>query len=178
MKKKLRIFLPLMLLVMALTFVMTACGDSDGKDKDDDEDSTPKYEQPIEAYFNAIKKGSGKELKKCFCQEEIDACIEASGEDYYDELAENLNSSFKRRFGDDARLSYKVKGKDKLDDDDLEQYSQEISRRAKNEDIKVKEGYKVKVKITIESKSNSDSDEENDTLYVGKIGGKWVLLDV
>ena len=177
MKKKMKVFLPLMLLVMALAFVMTACGDSDEKDKDD-EDSTPKYEQPVEAYFNAIKKGSGIEFKKCFCQEEIDAYIEQRGEDYFDDMAKSLNESFKSRFGEDAKLTYKIKDKEKLDDQKLEKYTKQIQQRIDSKEVEVKEGYKLKVKISISSKTNSDSDEDSETMYVGKVGGKWVLLDM
>ena len=73
MKKKL--LLPLMALVLALSFLMTACADED-KDDDDDEDSTPKYEVPIEAYFKTMETGSEKEVKKVFCEAEIKKKIE------------------------------------------------------------------------------------------------------
>ena len=53
MKKKR--FALVLSLVMAVSMGMTACGDSDDDDDDEDEDKIPKYEQPIEDYFDAIE---------------------------------------------------------------------------------------------------------------------------
>ena len=167
MKKK--FLLPLMALVLALSFLMTACGDED-KDDDDEEDSTPKYEVPIEAYFKTMETGSAKEAKKCFCEAEI-----KKNEDYYDKLADNLNEMAEDEFGENVRITYKIKDKDKLDDDDLENYSDRLQSRCDDDDLEVTEGYKIKVKAKI--KGDDDEEEETETFYVGKVDGKWVVLD-
>ncbi len=178
MKKRMKIFLPLMLLVMAMAFLMTACGDGSSKDKDD-EDDTPAYERPIESYVNAINKGSGKELKKCFCEAEVKYREENGGEDCFDDQAEDLKSSFESRYGEDAKITYKVKDKEKLDKDKLEDLSSQLQRRTDNDDIKVTEGYKIKTEFTIKSKGDSSTEKEteNETLYIGKVDGKWILVD-
>ncbi|MBR6338315.1 MAG: hypothetical protein IKR76_11395 [Ruminococcus sp.] len=172
MKKKL--LLPLMAIVLALSFLMTACGDED-KDDDDEEDSTPKYEIPIEAYFKTMETGSAKEAKKCFCQTEIKKNEDQNGDDYYDKLAESLNKMAEDKFGENVRITYKIKDKDKLDDDDLENYSDRLQSRCDDDDIEVTEGYKIKVKAKI--KGDDDEEEETETFYVGKVDGKWVVLD-
>ena len=173
MKKKL--LLPLMALVLALSFLMTACGDED-KDDDDEEDSTPKYEIPIEGYFKAMETGSEKEVKKVFCEAEIKKKIEENGDDYFKERAEDLNEMMEDEYGENLKVTYKVKDKDKLDDDDLEEYSQQMQRRCDDDDLEVTEGYKVKIEAKI--KGDEGDDKNSITYYVGKVDGKWIILDI
>ena len=179
MKKRL-LLLPVMAIVLALMFVMTACSDSDSKKKDkDDEDSTPKYERPVESYFKAIETGSGKEFRKCYCDAEIEYRnqIVGSGEDYFDNGAEELNRAAISKFGDDVRITYKVDKKDKFEDDDLEKYTDKLTRRCGGEkEIKITEGYKLKLKVKI--KGSKGEDEDSMTIKVGKTDGRWILLEM
>ena len=178
MKKKL-FLLPVMAIVLALMFIFTACGDSDSKKDKDDEDSTPKYERPVEAYFKAIETGSGKELKKCFCEAEIEKRNESaeSGEDYFENGAKELYQSCTDKFGDNVRITYKIKNKEKLEEDDLNNFSDRLTRRCGGDDeIKVTEGYKFELNVKV--KGDKGEDENTMNMKVGKTDGKWIILDI
>ena len=179
MKKRFRLFAVLMAAVMVLSMTMTACSNSDS-DKDD-EDETPKYEQPIENYVRAINNGDGKVLKKCF--PDFQAEYFAQGDDdYFDEYAEDLNGDMQDNFGEDFKVSYKVEEKEELDEDDIESYTSRLEKYTEDDEeteVKLTEGYKIKTTLKVKgSEVDSGNDEEKATYIVGKVNGKWVILDM
>lgn len=178
MKKRFKLCAVLMAAAMAVSMSMTACGDSDSDT--DDEDETPKYEQPIENYVRAINKGDGKALEKCFPDFQVEY-YSKKDDDYLDEYAEELNEDMQDDFGEDFKISYKVNEKEELDEDDIESYTSKLENYTddKETEIKLTEGYKIKTTFKVKgSEVDSGNDEEKATYIVGKVNGKWVILDM
>ena len=77
-------------------------------------------------------------------------------------------------YGDDIKVSYKIKDKEKIDKDDLEDLEDDI-KDTYDEKVKVSKGYELK----IEMKIKGDDDKEKDTtkIKVYKIDGDWCLMD-
>lgn len=174
MKKKR--FALVLSLVMAVSMGMTACGDSDDDDDDEDEDKIPKYEQPIEDYFDAIESASAKKLKKCIPNARIEY-MEKNTDDidkYFEDVAQDIKEEMEDKYGKNYRINYTVKEKEKLSDEKIE----EIDRRFEEwyrAEVNVTDGYKIKLEVSI--KGDDEGDKDNMTVTVAKFDGVWYVTD-
>ena len=174
MKNKHRKFALITALVMSVSMAMTACGDDDSKD-DDDEDETPKYEQPVESYLKAIQNGSGSDFKKSIGKEQAAYIEENLSDDYFDTYAKELREDAEDQYGENLKITYKVKDKEKIDKEDLEDYESEYESKY-DADVTISEGYELET--TVKLKGKDDSDEDDMTFTVVKIDSKWVIYDI
>lgn len=75
-----------------------------------------------------------------------------------------------------ANVSYKILGKEKMSRGSMEEYADELSSQASqfggSDKIIIEEAYYVEVELF------ADGDSDSEELPVGKIDGKWYLLEV
>ena len=83
---------------------------------------------------------------------------------------ELITGMLEEEYGDDIKISYKIKDKDKIDKDDLEELEDSIKDKY-DEKVRVSKGYELKVKMKI--KGDDDKDEDTTTIKVYKIEGDW-----
>lgn len=136
------------------------------------------YKQPVDNMIKAIETGKGKYLYKTM----HDFLIEYRYDDEKkSEIIDDLDDSLEYvvemledEYGDDIKVSYKIKDKEKIDKDDLEDLEDSI-KDTYDEKVKVSKGYELK----IEMKIKGDDDKEKDTtkIKVYKIDGNWCLMD-
>ena len=136
------------------------------------------YKQPVDNMIKAIETGKGKYLYKTM----PDFLIEYRYDDEKkSEIIDDLDDSLEYvvemledEYGDDIKVSYKIKDKEKIDKDDLEDLEDDI-KDTYDEKVKVSKGYELK----IEMKIKGDDDKEKDTtkIKVYKIDGNWCLMD-
>lgn len=126
-------------------------------------------------------------------------------DEYYEDKADDIEDAYDYmddQYGDDWKVTYKIKKKEKLDDDEIDDLQEDWEYFVENyenvddwygddadDDLieavekqvekldkkKITKGYKVKVRIKIEGEDDSDS--ETVEMYVVKLGGKWVSPD-
>ncbi len=140
------------------------------------------YKKVVNKFISAMQHEDGEKMLKLFPKEFVDKAIEnldddSDKDDLVDEMEdalETVNDSAEEKYGD--KIKYKVekyKDVEKLDKDELEELNDDL------EDIgmerKVKKAYKVEVKVQVKGKDDKDSDSI--TFTIGKVGGKWYMLD-
>ena len=140
------------------------------------------YKTPINNYFDAIEKADGAKLQKCspFAVKFEKAAGESADDikDDYQESAEFLHEMYAAQYGDDFKITYKIKDKEALDKDELKELQDEINDEIEEEDIdmgkvKITKGYEIEVEVTIKGSDGEDTDDEEFTVV--KIDGKWNL---
>lgn len=140
------------------------------------------YKKPIKTYFAWMNGKSITESKvKSMYPEEILDLMDDAGMDL-DDLVEVLEDSSKENldsledaYGDDVKISYKIKEADKMDKDDLSEYKDDLKDMYDIPKKDVKAAYEVEVEVTI--KGDEDKDSNDMDLVVVKIGSKWCLMD-
>jgi hypothetical protein len=91
--------------------------------------------------------------------------------DMMEESFDMIHEQWEEEYGDDIKISYKIKDAKKMDKDDLEDLQDEYDDA--DIDIDIKQAYEVEVEVTI--KGDDDDDEEDMDLVIIKVGGKWYL---
>ena len=136
------------------------------------------YKQPVDNMIKAIETGKGKYLYKTMPDFLIayryDDEKKSEIIDDLDDSLEYVVEMLEDEYGDDIKVSYKIKDKEKIDKDDLEDLEDDI-KDTYDEKVKVSKGYELK----IEMKIKGDDDKEKDTtkIKVYKIDGNWCLMD-
>lgn len=136
------------------------------------------YKKPVDNMMKAIETGKGKYLYKSMPEFLIEYEYEDEKKsEIYDDLDESLEfitGMLEGEYGDDIKVSYKIKDKEKIDKDDLEELEDSIKDKY-DEKVKVSKGYELKIKMKI--KGDDDKDEDTTTINVYKIDGDWCLMD-
>lgn len=136
------------------------------------------YKKPVDNMVKAMETGKGKYLYKAMPEFLIEYQYEDEKKsDIYDDLDESMElitGMLEEEYGDDIKISYKIKDKDKIDKDDLEDLEDSIKDKY-DEKVRVSKGYELKVKMKI--KGDDDKDEDTTTIKVYKIEGDWCLMD-
>lgn len=135
------------------------------------------YKKPIDNMMKAMETGKGKYLYKTMPEFLIEYEYEDEKKsDIYDELdeiMESITDALEGEYGDDIKISYKIKDKEKIEKDDLEDLEDSIKDEY-DEKVKVSKGYELKIKMKI--KGDDDKEEETATINVYKIDGDWCLM--
>lgn len=165
-------------LAMAVSMALTACGDSDDND-DDDEESTPAYEVPVENYIKSVQKNDADLYKKSLAKPMADYISDKMGEEYFKEQVEEASKELKDEYGEDVKISYKVKEKEELGKEDLEDLNDRFKETFESES-EITSGYRLDVEFiyTGTDISSIDEDDKDVTFEVGKIDGKWAIVDL
>lgn len=130
------------------------------------------YKEPIKNMCKALETGKGKYIYKCMpkslMDEEFEDMKKSEIIDEFDEMAEGVQELLENQYGDDLKISFKIKDKEKIDKDDIEDLEDDL-------DIKISKGYEVKVKLNI--KGDDDKDTTTTNIEVYKVKGDWCVLD-
>ncbi|MGN1481043.1 zinc ribbon domain-containing protein [Porcipelethomonas sp.] len=136
------------------------------------------YKKPIDNMMKSIETGKGKYLYKSMPEFLVEYRYDDDKKDeIYDALDESMEyvvEMLEDEYGDDIKVSYKIKDKEKIKKKDLEKLEENIEDTY-DEKVKVSKGYEVKIKIKI--KGDDDKDEDTTTINVYKIDGDWCLMD-
>lgn len=136
------------------------------------------YIDPVDNLCKCMETGKGKYLYKCvpafLIEDEYDDMKKSEIIDELDESAEDMLESLEKTFGDDIKVKYKVKKKEKIDSDDIDELEDDLKDEY-DKRIKISKGYELKVKLTIKGDDRDSSNTQ--TLKVYKISGKWYFLD-
>lgn len=137
------------------------------------------YKEPLNNMCKFMETGKGKYVYRMVPDFVIDNQLGKKKKkeliEKLDDLGENITDSLEDEYGDDIKISYQIKDKDKIDKDDLEDVEEDLEDDY-DEKVNVKKGYKLKVKLKV--KGDDKSDTETETLNVYKIKGKWYVLDL
>lgn len=141
----------------------------------------------VKKFIKAYDKENAAALVKLMPKYTIEAGEEADDDYDPEELWEGRIESFYEYMeeeldADGLKLSYKIKDKDEVDEDDLEDYADMVKAGLKMMDSdvefkkdKVKKGYEIEVEVTV--KGGGDKDKVDLDLYLIKYGSKWYLVD-
>ena len=145
------------------------------------------YKKALNKYFDAMEDCNGKKyISATMCDFMKDAAEDDlddydSLEESYDDYLEEIRDANEEEYGENIKISYKVNEKEELDEDDIESYTSKLENYTddKETEIKLTEGYKIKTTFKVKgSEVDSGNDEEKATYIVGKVNGKWVILDM
>lgn len=129
------------------------------------------YEKPLASMCKAMEDGDVDDLLDCFADKYLDV-METLDKDYEDSLQDNLDDQIEEledQYGKGYSISYKILDKERIDEDDLEDYEGFGL-------TDITDGYTLDVKITIDG--DDDSDTNKTTITVLKIDGDWSLSDM
>lgn len=139
------------------------------------------YKRVTKQYIAAVEKQNGKKMLKLFPKAYVDSMIDQFGaedkKELIDELEDSMESSHERledKYGKNYKIKIeRYKDVEKMDKDELDELNDDLD----DSDIKckVKKAYKVEIKVRIKGKEDEDSDTI--TLTVGKVKGKWYIVD-
>jgi uncharacterized membrane protein YvbJ len=137
--------------------------------------STPAYEKPLKNLEAAIEKSDFDKLVAAYpdyISDGMDDFLE-----YYDdedEYVEEIFGGLEDEFGSRINVTFKVKDKEKMTRDELEDLEEDIDSYY-DEEVNIKAGYYLSVEASI--KGSEDHDKQNTEMTVIKIGSKWYLSD-
>ena len=104
------------------------------------------YKKPVDNMVKAMETGKGKYLYKAMPEFLIEYQYEDEKKsDIYDDLDESMElitGMLEEEYGDDIKISYKIKDKDKIDKDDLEDLEDSIKDKY-DEKVRVSKGYEL-----------------------------------
>lgn len=143
----------------------------------------PTYKTPIKNYF-AMQAGKASEGKvKGMLPEEVWKYLDdqdISQKDVlkgYKKWAEDQKDELEDEYGKNFKISYKWTDKDEITGKELTKIKDAITgkyEKIKNKDIK--KAYEVDLEVTI--KGSEDDDEDESTMTVVQIGGKWYCYNI
>lgn len=136
------------------------------------------YMDPIDDLCKGMETGKGKYLYKCspkfLIEEEYEDMKKSEIIEELDEFAEDMLKSLEKTFGDDIKVKCKVKKKEKIDSDDIDELEDDLKDKY-DKRIKISKGYELKVKFTIKGDDRDSSNTQ--TLKVYKVDGNWCFID-
>ncbi len=136
------------------------------------------YKSPIDNVLKGMETGKGKYIYKAvpefILEEEYDDMKKSEIIDELDDYVGDYLDNLEDRYGDDIKISYKIKSKEKIDKDDLEDLEDDLNDEYDGK-IKVSKGYEIKARVTI--KGDDDEDSNTNKFKVYKINGDWCVLD-
>ena len=127
------------------------------------------YLKPMDNYFKGLEKAKADTFVKAFpdFMNMSDSIDDDDLEDRLDDLEDT--------YGENVKISYKVKKKEKVKKDDLSTV-QEYIEEYYDEEVKVSAGYELKLAVTYKGKKKDKT--STDKYYVYKINGKWSYFNV
>lgn len=95
--------------------------------------------------------------------------------DYFEEAAEDSADYLEEEYGDNWRVSYKIKDKDQIKDSKLKKIARTLHDKYDIKKSSVKKGFDLELEVKI--KGSEDEDEDDLEFAVLKIGGKWYAIN-
>lgn len=134
---------------------------------------TPDYVKPIKNLTKALEEGNSDKLISCYPEYLQDSIEQVLGGNL-DDAMDKAMDRFKESYGDGIKVTYKIEDKEKIFKSDLDDMESQI-KDSYDEDVTIKEGYKLDVELTIEGDDDNDTDDAE--IKVIKIGSRWYLAD-
>lgn len=131
---------------------------------------TAAYEKPLKNFFDGIEDKDGGKIEEAFPEFYGDKMTKLYD---FDDLADTLYNHLEDEYGKNIKISYKVKDKEKIDKDDLEDIEEEI-KDTYDEKVKVSKGYELELEIKVKGKKDKDKNKSEIEVY--KIDGDWYLM--
>ena len=157
-----------LVLVMMLVVLLSCVGCGADKDKKGKEEKPP-YEVVLDNYFNGIVEGDYDKYIKVFPK------FMPSYDDIDEDFMEDMVDEFEDEYGANLKVSYEIKNKEEINEEDLENVEKYISYRY-DEDVEITGGYELKVTATI--KGEDDEDTNSQKMYIYNIDGNWNYLSL
>lgn len=134
-------------------------------------------EELVNQYFTSISEMDYDKYNDCFTDDLADAnnkAIKAQDLDK-DKAMETLYSDYINVFGNDFKSDIKIEETSDMDKGDIIEEEMNYQTQFKKT-ISIEEGKNIKTTVKFEGSKSTDEIEFN--VYVGKLGGKWYILNV
>lgn len=129
------------------------------------------YKEPIKDFFKGLEKQDADRIIDAMPEDIFDSSIGF----LYDDAEEYIENVLFAFIDDDIKISYDIKDKEKLDDDDIEELEDNL-KESTGSKATIKKAYEVELEVTM--KLNGEKDETKMTLTVANIKGQgWKLID-
>ena len=128
-------------------------------------------EKPIYDMFEAMETGDLTKYENVLPDEIIKVFKDNNSWDILSQLTKQTKESY----GDDCKITVSIKGKTELTDSDIEDYKNKYLN-GYGIDLNIEKGYLLNIKAKVSGSIGSQEDE--DSLGVGYVNGRWVLLDL
>lgn len=170
-KKKTKYVLMLIILLLSM-YMLTGCDLFNENSKDNDEKrKIEAYEEPINNVVNGLKNADSETFLKAFPD-----FVSIHVKDIYtDEYLGIYAKKMKEEYGTNVEMTYNIIEKSEILDGNLQKIEKEM-KDVYEQDIIIKNGYKLKTEINIKGKNGEDT--KNEMFEVYEIDGKWFILDL
>ena len=128
--------------------------------------------KPIKDYFEGIEEGNVKKIEGAIVPEMIK---KMQDEGVWNDAMDSFFERFKEQFGDDYKITYKIKSEEKLGKEKLQEYNDGYKETLSLKS-NIDEMYDIKIKATIQGNKDKQSDISH--MIVGLVGGKWYLFEM
>lgn len=139
--------------------------------------STSAIKKPVKQYYKAVNKVSGEILgKSIYDKDMMDKDDWEDIDEYYEKLEDALDDYHDRledEYGKNVKVSYKLKGKSKIDKKRLEEVEDEYDDYY-DMDVKITKGYYISADVTIKGKDDKRETYQSFAVYKIK-GAGWKL---
>lgn len=140
------------------------------------------YKGAVKNYVQFYGYGKTELLKDLAPKEFWDYLEEEDGVDFdeaqeiIDKKYEDFDEMIEEEYGEDYKVKYKTKSKSEVSKSKLKKIAKALKEDYDIKSSKVTKGYKLKLEVSFSG--SEDEGEEDLTVYVLKISGKWYLVDV
>lgn len=140
------------------------------------------YKGAVKNYFSCMNYGDASKLEDLAPEAYWDYLEDAYNrdfDDYQESWEENWNDNreyLEEEYGEDYEIKYEIKSKSEVSKTKLKKIAKSLKDSYDIKASEVTKGYRLKLEITIAG--SEDDDDENSTIYVLKIDGKWYLANV
>ncbi len=140
------------------------------------------YKGAVKNYIQFHGYGKTEFLKDLAPKEFWDYLEEEDGVDFdeaqeiIDERYENFDEMIEEEYGEDYKVKYKTKSKSEVSKSKLKKIAKALKEDYDIKSSKVTKGYKLKLEVSFSG--SEDEGEEDLTVYVLKISGKWYVVDI
>lgn len=165
---KLKKFISILLVLMFLVIACTGCSLTKDE-KEDEEDKKESYSKVVDNYFKGMEKADAEMYLKAYPD------FIYSDEDIDDDDMEDMLEMFEDEYGENIKISYEITDETEIEKEDLENVEKYVLERY-DEEVKISGGYEVEVEATI--KGDDDEDTDTNDMYIYKVDGEWVYLNV
>jgi len=158
---------------------------SGGSSSGDGIEKLDSYEEVFDNYAKAYETGDIKYILKAFPEQAQE--LFKKNEEYKEMMVKNFEEEIadvEEEFGEVSDVSYTINGKEKVDEDTLNEYREQLDEmltQAKQEygmslsKVEISEGYVLDVVITV-SGSKLEDTLYHDEFVVLKINGSWCMM--
>lgn len=166
LKNKSILKLVAVLTVMVMSMAMLAgCGAKK------EEKKVSSFEDPIKNYIEGVAEANSEKFLKAFPTFISDTLKSIFSDDYLKEIKKENEE----KFGEDVTISYKVKEKTEISQDDINSIKESV-KTTYDKELNITKGYKVDLDIT--TKGSKDEETDSETIDVYEVDGVWCILNL